>query len=62
MRTLCAELKKSRRRYNTLVAACISLFVLVWSTQNGGTDEERLAQGYSGLFYSVPVMNTVSDP
>lgn len=62
MRILCAELKKSRRRYNTLVAACISLFVLVWSTQNGGTDEDRLAQGYSGLFYSVPVMNTVVMP
>ena len=29
MRTLCAELKKSRRRHNTLVAVCVSLFVLL---------------------------------
>lgn len=62
MRTLCAELKKSKRRYNTLVAASISLLVLLWSTQTGGTGEDRLAQGYSGLFYSVPVMNTVVMP
>ena len=62
MRTLCAELKKSRRRHNTLVAVCISLFVLLWATQTGGTGEDLLAQGYSGLFYAVPVMNTVVMP
>lgn len=62
MRTLCAELKKSRHRHNTLVAVCISLFVLLWATQTGGTGEGRLEQGYSGLFYAVPVMNTVVMP
>ena len=62
MRTLCAELKKSRHRHNTLVAVCISLFVLLWATQTGSADEGRLEQGYSGLFYAVPVMNTVVMP
>ena len=62
MRTLFAELKKSRRRHNLLVAVCISLFVLLWATQTGGTGEGRLEQGYSGLFYAVPVMNTVVMP
>ena len=62
MRTLYAELKKSRRRHNLLVAVCISLFVLLWATQTGGTEEGRLEQGYSGLFYAVPVMNTVVMP
>lgn len=62
MRTLCAELKKSRCRHNMLVAVCISLFVLLWATQTGGSVEERLEQGYSGLFYAVPVMNTVVMP
>ena len=62
MRTLYAELKKSRRRHNTLVAVCISLFVLLWATQTGSTGEGRLEQGYSGLFYAVPVMNTVVMP
>ena len=56
MRTLYAELKKSRRRHNLLVAVCISLFVLLWATQTGGTGEGQLEQGYSGLFYAVPVM------
>ena len=62
MRTLYAELKKSRRRHNLLVAVCISLFVLLWATQTGGTGEGRLEQGYSGLFYAVPVMNNVVMP
>ena len=62
MITLYAELKKSRRRHNLLVAVCISLFVLLWATQTGGTGEGRLEQGYSGLFYAVPVMNTVVMP
>ena len=62
MRTLYAELKKSRRRHNTLVAVCISLFVLLWATQTGGTGAGRLEQGYSGLFYAVPGMNTVVMP
>ena len=62
MRTLYAELKKSRRRHNTLVAVCISLFVLLWATQTGGTGEGRLEQGSWGLFYAVPVMNTVVMP
>ena len=62
MRTLHAELKKSRRRHNLLVAVCISLFVLLWATQTGGTGEGRLEQGYWGLFYAVPVMNTAVMP
>ena len=62
MRGLCAELRKCRRRHPSLVAICISLFVLLWSTQTGGSDAERIAVGYSALFYAVPVMNTVVMP
>lgn len=62
MRAFFAELKKSRRRHNMLVAVCISLFVLLWATQTGGTGKWRLEQGYSALFYAVPVMNTVVMP
>ena len=62
MRTLYAELKKARRRHNLFVAVSISLFVLLWATQTGGTGEGRLEQGYWGLFYAVLVMNTVVMP
>ena len=62
MRTLYAELKKARRRHNLFVAVSISLFVLLWATQTGGTGEGRLEQGYWGLFYAVPVMNTAVMP
>ena len=62
MSALRAELWKSHRRHLSLVAICISIFVLLWSTQNGGSDAERIAVGYSALFYAVPVMNTVVMP
>lgn len=62
MKALRAELRKSRRRHHCLVAVCISLFVLLWSTQTGGADAERIAVGYSAFFYAVPVMNTVVMP
>lgn len=62
MRALRAELRKSRRRHHSLVAVCISLFVLLWSTQTDASDAERIAVGYSALFYAVPVMNTVVMP
>ena len=62
MKELRAELRKSRRRHHLLAAVCISLFVLLWSSQTGGADAERIAVGYSALFYAVPVMNTVVMP
>lgn len=62
MKELRAELRKSRRRHNSLVSIAISVFVLLWSTQTGGSGPERLAQGYSCLFYGVPIMNTVIMP
>ena len=50
MRTLYAELKKSRRRHNLLVAVCISLFVLLWATQTGGTGEGGWNRAIPGCF------------
>ena len=61
MRTLCAELKKSRRRHNALVAAGISLIALLWATQTGGKRED-VSQGYSALLYAIPIINTVIMP
>ena len=60
MHPLQAERKKARRRYHTLVAAAIALFVLLWATQTGGGDLRTC--GYSALFYAVPIMNTVVLP
>ena len=61
MRTLYAELKKSRRRHTLLVAVCISLFVLLWATQTGGKSED-VSRGYSALLYAIPTINTVIMP
>ena len=61
MRAICAELKKSRRRHNALVAVGISLAALLWATQTGGKSED-VSQGYSGLLYAIPIINTVIMP
>ena len=61
MRAICAELKKSRRRHNALVAVGISLAALLWATQTGGKSED-ISQGYSGLLYAIPIINTVIMP
>lgn len=61
MRAICAELKKSRRRHNALVAVGISLASLLWATQTGGKSED-VSQGYSGLLYAIPIINTVIMP
>lgn len=62
MKEFRAELRKSRRRYHSLVSILISAFVLLWSTQTGGSGPERLRVGYSTLFYAVPLINTVVMP
>lgn len=61
MIAICAELKKSRRRHNALVAVGISLAALLWATQTGGKSED-VSQGYSGLLYAIPIINTVIMP
>ncbi len=62
MKELRVELKKSRRMHDPLTAVCISLFALLWASQTGGTNSDRLTSGYSGLFYSIPLINTVVMP
>ena len=61
MRAIYAELKKSRHRHNALVAVGISLAALLWATQTGGKSED-VSQGYSGLLYAIPIINTVIMP
>ena len=50
MRTLYAELKKARRRHNLFVAVSISLFVLLWATQTGGTGRGGWNRAIGGYF------------
>ena len=39
----------------------ISLAALLWATQTGGKSED-VSQGYSGLLYAIPIINTVIMP
>lgn len=61
MKTIAAELKKSRRRYDGLVAVGIAVFVLLWCSVGKDTEETR-ATGYSALLYAVPVIHSVVMP
>lgn len=61
MKTIAAELKKSHRRYDGLVAVGIAAFVLLWCSIGKDTEETR-TMGYSALFYAVPVIHSVLMP
>ena len=58
-----AELQKARRRHDLLLCLLVPLIVTVWV---GGlaspSSPEELANGYSSLFYSIPVVNCILMP
>lgn len=63
IRQLRAERCKAKRRHSWAVAAALCLVLLLWSTFNfRNADSRDLAQGYSTLFYQLPLLNTVLLP
>lgn len=56
------ELKKSRRRFDLPVTLLISLVVLIWAAQSAPRTADNLAEGYSALYYAIPLMNTTVMP
>lgn len=58
-----AERIKARRRYVWAVTAVLGLVLCLWGTFNmRDADARDLAQGYSELFYQLPLLNTVLLP
>lgn len=62
-RQIHAERIKARRRHVWAVTAALSLALLLWGTYNfRSADAEDLAEGYSALFYQIPLLNTILLP
>lgn len=57
-----AELQKARRRHDLLLCMLVPLIVLFWIGRLEPGSEEELANGYSALFYSMPVINAILLP
>ena len=57
-----AEFQKAKRRHELLLCLLVPLVIIVWvgGLQKAGEDE--LANGYSELFYSIPVINAILLP
>lgn len=63
IRHLHAEQIKARRRHVWAVTAALGLLLCLWGTFNyRNADAQDLAQGYSELFYQLPLLNTILLP
>lgn len=63
IRQLRAERYKAKRRHGWTVVAALCLILLFWSTFTfRNADGRELAQGYSTLFYQLPLLNTILLP
>lgn len=57
-----AELQKARRRHDVLLGLLLPAIVLLWVGRIGPGSEEELANAYSALFYSLPVIHSILLP
>lgn len=63
IRQLQAERYKAKRRHSWAVVTALCLFLLLWNAFNfRNADSRELAQGYSTLFYQLPLFNTILLP
>ena len=57
-----AELQKAHRRHDFLLCLLVPLILVLWVGGLSPTSPEELANGYSALFYSVPVIEAILLP
>ncbi len=61
-KAFCAELQKAKRRHDLLLCLLVPVVVFVWVGGLRPGDEEELANGYSALLYSLPVIHNIIFP
>ncbi len=61
-KTFQVELKKARRRHDLLICLLVPVLMMIWVGGLSPSSPEELANGYSALFYSVPVINAIILP
>lgn len=59
---IAAEIQKARRRHDLLLAVGIALFVVLWASRSAPRTQDEMATFFEGMFYAVPLMNTVVFP
>lgn len=57
-----AELQKARRRHDLLLCLLVPVILILWVGGLSPASPEELANGYSALFYSVPVIESILLP
>lgn len=61
-RSFHAELQKAHRRHDFLLCLLIPLIMILWVGGLAPSTPEELANGYSALFYSIPVIEAILMP
>lgn len=56
------EMQKARRRHDLLLCLLVPLIILLWVGGLSPESEEELANGYSALFYSLPIIHSILLP
>ena len=54
------EMQKARRRHDLLLCLLVPLTMILWVGGLAPSDPGELANGYSALFYSIPVIEAIS--
>ena len=62
LRSFHAELQKAHRRHDFLLCLLVPLIMILWVGGLAPSDPEELANGYSALFYSIPVIEAILMP
>jgi len=62
MRAFHAELQKVHRRHDILLCLLVPLVMVLWIGRIAPDSSEELANGYSALFYSFPVIDAILLP
>lgn len=57
-----AEFQKAKRRHELLLCLLVPLVIVVWVGGLQPAGEDELANGYSALFYSIPIINAILLP
>lgn len=58
----CTEIRKAHRRHDLLLCLLVPLIMLLWVGGLAPSGPEELENGYSALFYSIPIIETILMP
>ena len=62
LRSFHAELQKAHRRHDLLLCLLVPLIMILWVGGLAPSNPEELANGYSALLYSIPVIEAILMP